>query len=94
MKSAKSAIAILITALMLAVAPAALAQDASVSGYGGGGGTQQVAAEGGAGPDAGPSEAGTLPFTGLDVGIALAGGLLLIAVGASVAWLARPRDAS
>ena len=76
----------------LAFAPAALAQSSSVSAYKPngnnqgqnvagnqqGGGTTEPAVQTSAG-------GGTLPFTGLDIGFLIGGGLLLVAVGAAMA---------
>jgi hypothetical protein len=63
----------------LVLASTALAQDSSVSGYGGqAGGVEQQVETGGA-----------LPFTGLDLGLLIGGGLLLLAVGAGLRRLGR-----
>lgn len=66
----------------LAWAATALAGNSSVSGYGGqaGGVEEQVEAGGGA-----------LPFTGLDLGLLIGGGVLLLAVGAGLRRLARDK---
>lgn len=90
---------------ILLLPSAALAQDSVVDGYNnGGGGTQGQAERGavkgegaggageaGAAADLGTTEAGALPFTGLDIGFVAIGGLVLIVAGAGMAWLARPR---
>jgi drug/metabolite transporter (DMT)-like permease len=68
---------------MLVLASAALAQSSSVSGYGGQAGGVEEQVETG----------GTLPFTGLDIGLLIGGGLLLVAVGAMLRRLARDRTA-
>jgi hypothetical protein len=91
---------VLVAALVFSTA--AVAQDSSVQTYGGGGNfTDQVAdpgdpADPGAGAAAGGSaeaaDPGSLPFTGLDVGLAVGGALLLIGLGALVARLARPAE--
>jgi hypothetical protein len=62
-------------------APIALAQQSSVDGYGGGAGGIQSDVEGGGG--------GSLPFTGLDLGLLIGGGLLLLAVGFGLRRLSR-----
>ena len=83
----------MVVAALLA-APAASAQDSSVGTYGGGGNlSDQVAgaAAGDPGDPSDPPDPGALPFTGLDLGLALGGGLLLIAVGATIATMA-PRS--
>jgi hypothetical protein len=63
------------------LAPAALAQQSSVDGYGSISGGIQSDVEGGAG--------GALPFTGLDLGLLIGGGLLLLAIGFGLRRLAR-----
>jgi hypothetical protein len=73
--------------LALAFASAAFAENSSVGTYsGGGGGVQTQVASGGdpSGPSA-TSDSGSLPFTGFDVGLALGGGLILLAGGALIA---------
>jgi hypothetical protein len=74
-----------VCACLLAVvavsAPVALAQQSSVDGYGGGAGGIQSEVEGGGG--------GSLPFTGLDLGLLIGGGLVLLAVGFGLRRLAR-----
>jgi hypothetical protein len=73
------------------LAPAALAQNASVKTYGGGANfSAQVAAQGGSG-SADPVAAGGLPFTGLDLVLAFGGGLALLMVGLVLARLVRPQ---
>jgi hypothetical protein len=63
-------------------AATAFAGSSSVSGYGGqaGGVEQEVESVGGA-----------LPFTGLDLGLLIGGGLLLLAVGAGLRRLGREK---
>lgn len=86
------AIAIVIAAMTASVA---LAQSSSVKGYGGkGGATQSALSSGGpgstgsgGGPTAESTGSGALPFTGLDVGLAIGGGLLLLGAGAAVTAL-------
>jgi len=67
-------------AALTVYAPIALAQQSSVDGYGGGAGGIQSDVEGGG---------GSLPFTGLDLGLLIGGGLLLLAVGFGLRRLAR-----
>jgi hypothetical protein len=64
---------------ILTSAGIALAQSSSESGYGGQAGAVQAEVDGG----------GALPFTGLDVGLLIGGGLLLVGVGASLRRLSR-----
>ena len=64
-------------------APLALAQQSSVDGYGGGAGGIQSEVESGGGAG------GSLPFTGLDLGLLIGGGLVLLAVGFGLRRLAR-----
>lgn len=67
-------------AASLVLAPAALASGGSAGkGYGGEGGNvqQQVGA-------AGAGEQGGLPFTGLDLGLLVAGGAVLVVAGAAL----------
>jgi hypothetical protein len=68
-------------ALLLAWAGAALAQSSERTGYGGPGGVQGEVEGGGA-----------LPFTGLDLGLLIGGGLLLVAVGATLRRVSRARS--
>lgn len=98
-RSKAAIVATAVVALMLAVAPAALAQSSSVNSYGGSGGEVQselaggnVADEAASGSRQAPAaepvrfdSSGSLPFTGLDIGLAIGGGLLLIGVGAAMA---------
>jgi hypothetical protein len=65
----------------LAWVPAALAQSPAVSGYGGVGGEVQ-----------GDVGGGSLPFTGLDLGLLVLGGLLLVAAGLSLRRLAKNKS--
>ena len=58
--------------------PAALAQSPAVSGYGGVGGEVQG---GVSGSGSGSGGGGALPFTGLDLGLLVAGGLVLLVAG-------------
>lgn len=75
-------------ATSLVAAPVAAAQSSSVETYGG----QQpfvAGAGGGGGGSADPSAAGSLPFTGMDVMLALGGGLVLLALGFALARATR-----
>jgi hypothetical protein len=88
------AVSLIAVVASLALAPAAFAQSSSVSAYKpnphnqggqnvggnqqGGGGTTEPAVQTTAG-------GGTLPFTGLDIGFLIGGGILLVAVGAAIA---------
>jgi hypothetical protein len=74
--------------LALAFASAAVAENSSVETYAGGGGNIQTQV--GSGDPSDPSAtggSGSLPFTGLDVGLALGGGLVLLAGGVLIARL-------
>jgi hypothetical protein len=66
-------------ASFLIVASTVFAQGSSVSGYGGQAGSVEEQVETGGG----------LPFTGLDLGLLIGGGLLLLAVGAGLRRLGR-----
>lgn len=83
-----------VSALMvvLALAPAASAQSSSVDTYGGNGGAVAgVSSGGGPGSGTGSSSSGSLPFTGLDVGLIAGGGLVLLLMGIGMARItARP----
>jgi hypothetical protein len=70
-------------AVVAVYAPVALAQQSSVDGYGGGAGGIQSEVEGGGGAG------GSLPFTGLDLGLLIGGGVVLLAVGFGLRRLAR-----
>jgi hypothetical protein len=88
--------AIVAIASLLALAPAASAQNASVSGYKSAGAQtqaqvqpgQQVAAQTATDPT---GDAGVLPFTGLDLLFLAGGGLLLVGAGAGLAKV-RPKQ--
>ncbi len=77
--------AILTAALLLPAA--SLAQSSSVGGYGGNGGEVQNALGSGSAGTTDPSgsgsvtKAGTLPFTGLDLGWMIGGGIVLVGAG-------------
>jgi hypothetical protein len=91
-------------ALALALAPTALAQNSSVETYGGSGGNVQANVQSGAAggpsgptvagagtsraPSAQSSGSGLLPFTGTELGFALAGSVVLLASGVLLARLA------
>jgi hypothetical protein len=72
---------------VLALAPASFAQQSSVGTYGGQAGEAQGVVQG----QEEAAEAGGLPLTGLDLGLAIGGGLVLIGVGAALARLT-PRE--
>jgi hypothetical protein len=78
--------------LALAVAPLSFAQQSSVGTYGGEGGEAQEVVVQGEAPGKQAEEAGALPFTGLDLGLVLGGGLLLVGVGAAMARLVPKGD--
>jgi len=59
----------------LALAPAALAAGSVKAGYGGGAGVQDEVQA------AGVAASGSLPFTGLDLALLVAGGLILLVMG-------------
>jgi hypothetical protein len=76
--------------IALALAPAATAQSSSVGTYGGNGG--QVAGVAGGGESGNnavntSNTAGSLPFTGMDVGLVVGGGVLLLLAGIGMARL-------
>lgn len=86
-----------ILVVVLALAPAALAGNASVQGYGGGG--NQAAGLAGSGSDPGNSGAsensvGSLPFTGMDLSLLAGGGFLLLLAGVGMARLMAMRGDS
>ena len=70
----------------LALAAVALAGNPSVSGYGGDGGAVQANIQGGS-----SGEGGSLPLTGLDLGLLVGGGMLLLLVGGSLWRLTREK---
>lgn len=86
-KNRLAAGAIAVSLLALALAPSALAAGSSVKGYGGAGGHVQSALASEAQGTAAATSSGALPFTGLDIVLALAGGLVLLALGIAVAYL-------
>jgi len=74
----------------LLLAPAALAQGTSVSGYSGVAGQAQSGL--GSGGTLGSTQTqGTLPFTGLDLALLVTGAIVLLIVGASVRRVTRSR---
>jgi hypothetical protein len=75
--------------LALAFASASFAANSSVETYSGGGGNVQTQVASGGNPSepSATSDSGSLPFTGFDVGLALGGGLILLAGGALIARL-------
>jgi hypothetical protein len=87
-----SAASIIAVVASLMFVPVVNAQDSSFKAYGGARGDVVGASIGGDPTDLGTTTttsgdggSGVLPFTGLDVGFLLGGGLLLIAVGAGLA---------
>jgi hypothetical protein len=67
-------------------APSAMAQGSSVETYGGQGGKAIGLTSSPSDPGSGASSSsGSLPFTGLDIGYLIGGGLLLLAAGAVMA---------
>jgi hypothetical protein len=89
-----SGLAVAILALAIA-SPALAAGSASVETYGGAGGETQANIQGGGGGGSTSPSArgslrsarGALPFTGTDLALALAGGLVLFAAGVAMARL-------
>jgi hypothetical protein len=83
-------VAALSIGVLLAIAPAALAQSSSVDTYGGSGGKVQSQINDPVDPGDPSATADTssaLPFTGLDLGLAAGGAFLLLGAGASMAML-------
>jgi hypothetical protein len=81
-------------ALSLLLVPAAFAAGGSAGGgYGGAGGNVQQQVNQGQGQGAGAlgssGSSGSLPFTGLDLGLLVAGGAVLLVVGATIRRAAR-----
>jgi hypothetical protein len=79
-------------ALSLFLTPAAIAAGGSAgAGYGGGAGNvqQQVNQSQGQGALGTSGSSGSLPFTGLDLGLLVAGGAVLLVVGATIRRAAR-----
>lgn len=75
----------------LLLAPAVLAQSGSTSGTGYLGTAGETQSGVGSGGTLGAASQGTLPFTGLDLALLVAGGLVLLVVGAGVRRLTRSR---
>jgi hypothetical protein len=86
-KKLTAAIAVAGWIVAMALAPAAMAAGSSGSVYGGEGGEQVAGVAGAA------SDSGTLPFTGLEVGLLALAGILLVVVGVAMAR-ALPRHRS
>lgn len=80
-------ISIAVTIIVMAFAPAALAADSSIETYAGSGGNVQSKIQA-SDPGTATDPGGSLPFTGLDLGLAAGGGLLLLGAGAMVTALA------
>ncbi len=81
----RSTITTIVAIGFLTFASAGMAQETSVEGYGGVGGTTQSGLADGdvAGPSTSADE-GALPFTGLDLGLALGGALVLLGTGVAL----------
>jgi hypothetical protein len=83
---------LVVTVATLALAASAFSQSSSVDTYAGGGGEFQSQVNDPVDPGDPSATADTssaLPFTGLDLGLAAGGGLLLLGVGAGMARLSR-----
>jgi hypothetical protein len=91
MKSVRLLIGTSAVLIALVFAPAAIAQSSSVDTYGGQGGEAAGLAastsdnDGNGSGSGAASDGGSLPFTGLDIGYLVGGGLLLLAAGAVMA---------
>ncbi len=85
-----------VAAYAILVSTALAASGSSVAGYGGEGGSTQIGLGGNGGEPPVPSESAgeTLPFTGLDLGLLLAGALVLLLVGAGLRRLGRAQSSS
>ena len=87
-----------VVAVALAVAAPAYAQNAVSDAYAGKGGGIVGTVDSGNGPSASApqqvqavsSDSGSLPFTGLDIGLLALGGVALVGVGAGLRRFARP----
>ncbi len=77
--------------LALAIAPAwaATGSGATSTGYGGQSGVQDTLQGASQAPQTAPQAAGSLPFTGLDLGVIIAAGVALIVMGASLRRVSR-----
>ena len=86
-------LSLMVTVVALLFAQNAFAADASVNGYGGSGG--KVQAQVAVTDPSQPSSPGTgsLPFTGMDLGLAAGGAIVLLAAGAAMAGVARRTQA-
>lgn len=78
-------LAIVSVLALLVFAPSALAQGSAEQTYGGNG-ASEVLAESGSGSDGATAttDAGSLPFTGLDLTLALGGALVLLGTGLGI----------
>ncbi|HEU4702895.1 MAG TPA: hypothetical protein VFS37_10470 [Conexibacter sp.] len=86
-----------VVAVALAVAAPAYAQNAVSDAYAGRGGGIVGTVDSGNGPTASPpqqvqatNDSGSLPFTGLDIGLLALGGVALVGVGVGLRRFARP----
>jgi hypothetical protein len=91
MTNTKARIYIGLTTLVmgLVAAPSAIAAGSAVDTYSGSGGASLAGVSGGASGSSTATDPGSLPFTGLDVGLLIGGGLLLVLIGVGMARLAR-----
>jgi hypothetical protein len=91
-KTAMAVLAIGVTCLVLAAS--ALAEGSLVTSYGGKAAAPQVKVSAAAAQKSASATApkGTLPFTGLDVGFVVAGGIVLLAAGAALRRGARSKS--
>ena len=83
-------IAILAVLSVLAIAPSAIAQNSSATTYGGPGGDVESLVDSGANAETGGATAdgaSGLPFTGLDLSLAVGGGLILLLTGLGLSRL-------
>jgi hypothetical protein len=86
---------VVVALALLAIAPMAYGAGAVTDGYGGKGGGVLGAVNSGGGNGTPPAQVaatsnGSLPFTGLDIGLLALGGVVLVAVGVGLRRVARP----
>ena len=91
MTNTKARIYIGLTTLVmgLVAAPSAIAAGSAVETYSGNGGASLAGVTAGASGSSAATDPGSLPFTGLDVGLLIGGGLLLVLIGVGMARFAR-----
>jgi len=89
-------VAVLASLVLSSVASTAFAQSPTEDAYGSVDAVQQVAAggTGGGGSDSGGGEGGTLPFTGLEVGLIALIGAGLVGTGIAVRRMSRSNPAA